>query len=205
MLRLILLRHGQTIGQKGCYYGWSDIELSALGEKQSEQVVDAVGSAAIDAVFSSDLSRAKYLGNLLACKRGLPLLVDERLREVNFGAWEEQPSSELFKNERFQKWLTNVADEPIPDGESMSLLMKRSTEFLNHLSAEYQDKTVAVTAHYGSLKCLYLAAFGMILTDFWTFHIELASITILNYDMLNPRILLLNDLCHLGGLNAHFD
>ena len=66
MVRLYLLRHGETrYNRENLGLGRADIELTAVGKKQSELTADSLEGVVFEMIYSSPLSRAAYLANLV--------------------------------------------------------------------------------------------------------------------------------------------
>lgn len=125
--RVIVLRHGQTDhNAAGVWQGQLDSHLSAVGEEQARNAAAALSAFAIDRVVASDLSRAAETGRVVAEAVGVPLELDERLREIHAGEWqgltgaqvreqfpEDQDrllSGEDFKRGRTGESVADVAD-----------------------------------------------------------------------------------------------
>ena len=67
MVRLYLLRHGETrYNRENLGLGRADIELTAVGKKQSELTADSLEGVVFEMIYSSPLRRAAYLANLVA-------------------------------------------------------------------------------------------------------------------------------------------
>lgn len=97
-LLLTIVRHGQSEGnKKQVIQGQSDYPLSELGVQQAQALHRylAERSVSFDAVYSSDLSRARQTCDIVAA--GLPVTEDRRLREKNFGECENRPVQELAR------------------------------------------------------------------------------------------------------------
>lgn len=93
-----LVRHGQTIANvQGWMSGWSETELTDLGIQQALAAGDALASASVKRVISSDLSRARRTAELVSGKAngGTVALVPE-LREWHFGVFEGRPDHEMW-------------------------------------------------------------------------------------------------------------
>ena len=89
MLRLILVRHGETEwNAQRRYQGHSDVPLSALGRRQAARAAERLAALKIDAVYTSDLGRALETAEIIAEQRGLEVCAEPRLRELNFGVFE---------------------------------------------------------------------------------------------------------------------
>lgn len=89
MTKLLFVRHGESIYNNASKFtGQKDIPLTELGEKQAEVTGKFLWeNYPIDAVYSSDLSRAVNTAKPLADKLGLPIHTDPRFREIDLGEW----------------------------------------------------------------------------------------------------------------------
>ena len=122
--------------------GWNDVDLSDEGLKRlNEQWPERYKNRKIDAIFCSDMQRAYKCGALIAKDKQIPIFIDTRLRECNYGEL-TQKDKKLVDTEK-PKRIT----EPFPGGESYEQCMKRMGDFLNMLKSDYKDKTVLVIGH----------------------------------------------------------
>jgi len=129
-----------TDNEKEISSGWSDVELSDLGEKQSLDLRDRVREKKFDVVFSSDLKRAIDSSNLTF--QGLaPIKSDPRLRECNYGDYNGQPSKIVEPIQ--EKYI----QERFPGGESYEDVRARIADFLEFLQKNYDGKNVAIVSH----------------------------------------------------------
>ncbi len=133
--------HGTTTdNEKEVSSGWYDVDLSEKGINQSIELKTQINPAGFDAVFCSDLKRAVHSAKLTF--EGLvPIIIDSRLRECNYGRFNAQPSHIV---EPMQE--KNITDR-FPEGESYEDVRKRITEFLSDLKNSYEGKHVAIVAH----------------------------------------------------------
>lgn len=133
--------HGTTTdNEKNISSGWSDVELSPLGIKQSLELKDQINGQEFAAVFCSDLKRAVDSAKL-TFGEAVPLIRDRRLRECNYGKL-NGCVSEIVEPLQ-EKNLT----EKFPQGESYNDVKERVTNFLQYLKGSYEGKTVAIVAH----------------------------------------------------------
>ena len=95
MTTLLLVRHGETDwNAEGKLQGHTDRPLNDYGRRQAQALADRLAGEAIDAVYASDLSRARETAEILGARLGLPVVVDPDLREKNWGSWEGLTSDE---------------------------------------------------------------------------------------------------------------
>ena len=88
MGRVILIRHGEvTWNKQACYTGWTDLSLTETGVHQAHALACRLTGEALEAVFSSDLQRAKVTADAIATPHGLSAMPDSDLRELNYGEW----------------------------------------------------------------------------------------------------------------------
>lgn len=133
--------HGTTTdNEKHISSGWSDVELSELGIKQSKELANKVKDKKFDVVFTSDLKRAIDSATLTWGNK-YKIIQDERLRECNYGDYNGKPSSKV---EPLQE---KSIETPMPNGESYKMVKKRVKSFLEDLKKEYNGKHIAIVAH----------------------------------------------------------
>ena len=120
--------------------GWSDIELSDLGIKQSIELKEKIDIKKFDVVFCSDLIRAVSSANL-TFKDVVPIKIDKRLRECNYGIYNAN------KSEIVEPLQEKYIYERFPDGESYEDVKLRINGFLKDLKKNYDGKNVAIVAH----------------------------------------------------------
>ncbi len=120
--------------------GWKDVELSELGIQQSKELGERFENMGIDLVCCSDLKRAVDTVKI-AFEDKIPLIIDKRLRELNYGDFTGKPSSIVgpMKRERIKK--------PFPNGESYEHAMERAHQFYQELKEKHSDKIVLVVGH----------------------------------------------------------
>ena len=88
-MELYIVRHGKTEWNgKGRIQGWSDIELTDEGRAAARKTAEALKDLHIDAIYASPLKRAYETACILRGKREMPVIKDERIKEVGFGVLE---------------------------------------------------------------------------------------------------------------------
>ena len=134
--------HGTTTdNEKEISSGWSDVELSELGIKQSIGLKEYTKDKRFDVVFCSDLHRAVKTAEL-AWSGVYPLIPDARLRECNYGKLNAAPSA-IVEPMQEEECIANR----FPEGESYEDVKTRVADFLEFLKKDYDGKNVAIVAH----------------------------------------------------------
>lgn len=126
--------------ESGIASGWKDVELSDLGIQQSEKLGERFKDIKLDLICCSDLKRAVDTVQI-AFKNTLPVILDKRLREINYGDFDGK-SSKIINNIKKDK-----IKKPFPNGESYEQAIRRIQEFYKELKEKYADKTILVVGH----------------------------------------------------------
>ncbi|HMS23578.1 MAG TPA: histidine phosphatase family protein [Candidatus Saccharibacteria bacterium] len=122
--------------------GWNDVDLSAEGVKLlNEQWPARYKDRFVDAIFCSDMQRSYKCGAVIAKDKHIPIYIDSRLRECNYGEL-TQKDKKVVDAEKPKRIST-----PFPEGESYQQCMERMDDFLNMLRDQFQDKTVVIIGH----------------------------------------------------------
>lgn len=133
--------HGTTTdNEQNISSGSSDVALSDLGVQQSIALRDQIDIQSFDVVFCSDLIRAVD-SSKLTFEDKVPIVVDARLRECNYGDYNAQPSNIV---EPMQEKAITIR---FPCGESYEDVKARIADFLSDLKQNYDNKHVAIVAH----------------------------------------------------------
>ena len=151
MTRILLVRHGLTEwNAAGRWQGWADAPLSDVGLQQARQAADAVG--AVDAVISSDLSRALITAEIISEVIGVgPVQIEPGLRERDVGEFEGLTTPEI--RQRFPGALDSSPVDP-PGAEPVDTLWARVHDALRRLAELYEGADVLAVSHGGVIRQL---------------------------------------------------
>lgn len=155
-MKIYFVRHGETDWNKeGKLQGRTDISLNEKGRKAAELTGEALKDISFDIAFTSPLVRAKETAQIILKNRNVPIIEEERIIEVSFGAyegWKKSTWDENMKNFFFHSDLY----VPAEGGESLERVLRREGEFLHELftNQEYQNKTILITTHGAALSGL---------------------------------------------------
>lgn len=142
-IKITYFVHGTTTdNENDISSGWSDVDLSELGVKQSIDLRDKINIADFDIVFCSDLKRAVHSAKL-TFEDKVPIHIDGRLRECNYGDYNGKPS------EIVAPVAEKSIDKKMPNGESYKDVQNRVAEFLEEIMKQYDGKHIAIVAHQG--------------------------------------------------------
>lgn len=144
--RFWFLRHGETDwNAQGLSQGNIDIPLNAIGIAQAHAAAPLLRERGIASIVASPLSRAHDTAQVAAHMLGLPVHLDEGLRETSFGAQEGQPMSEWFSH-----WVKG--SHTPPDAEPFAILRGRAVAAVNR--ALQRPGMVLVVAHGALFRAL---------------------------------------------------
>lgn len=127
--------------EAGVASGWNDVDLSAIGTAQAAELTSRCRERGVDLIFCSDLQRAVKTAIPAAEAMGIPIYVDKRLRECDYGDF-TQKQKDLVANEKSKR-----IDKPFPNGESYSQVLKRMGQFIDYLKTNFKGKTVLIIGH----------------------------------------------------------
>lgn len=207
--RVYLVRHGETgWNSGGRFQGLTDVGLSDRGLQQAACLRDRFANEEIDAVYSSDLSRAVQTGSAIAEAHNLKVKVLPELREINFGCWEGLTHHEISIRypEQLKNWLPpGPGDMVIPGGESFVQVMDRAWKGVKQIVADHLGKTVVVVSHGGVIRAIICAAIQVGTSAVWHIAQDNAGVSLINFYDKRPILALFNDTHHLNGLRKTSD
>jgi alpha-ribazole phosphatase len=161
---LYLIRHGEVEhAAEGRFFGHTDVALSATGLLQVEALARRLADEPIEAVYASDLRRARQSAAPLAVARGVAPAIVPALREVSMGRWEGLTFAEIQARDPgpLAEWLADVGGSRFPDGENLAELRGRVLAALEEILARHAGRRIAVVAHGGTNRVILTDALGM--------------------------------------------
>ncbi|MCR4513144.1 histidine phosphatase family protein [Aeromicrobium sp. 50.2.37] len=160
--RVVLWRHGRTEWNvAGRVQGQTDTSLDDVGREQARAAAARLASLQPVRILSSDLERARDTAEELSRLSGVPVELDERLREMNFGEREGLTWRESW--DRFpelMKAMLEDREERFPGAELHAEAGARLSEALGEALETLEDEqTLVVVAHGAVLRvgaCTFL-------------------------------------------------
>lgn len=165
MTTLILLRHGQSVwNAANIFTGWTDVDLSEVGEAEAAQAGKDLAGTTIDVIHTSDLIRAQRTAKIVMehnrASSEIPTHCDIRLNERHYGDLQGLDKDETrakHGEEQVRIWRRSY-DVPPPGGESLAMCAERTLPYLTEaIIPDLEDgKTVLVAAHGNSLRSIVM-------------------------------------------------
>ena len=133
-MKAYIVRHTSVLwdGNETCY-GETDIDVRPTFAEEAEVTLRALRGLSFDAVFSSPLQRARKLASYCGHPEAL---LDDRLKEMNFGLWEGRPWAEIIRDEPVDEFFARYIEHPTPEGESLVMQYSRVEDFLREKRRE---------------------------------------------------------------------
>ncbi len=174
---LYIMRHGRTdwnVRQK--LQGRTDIPLNDEGRAMAEKAREEYRETPLDLCYCSPLSRAEETARIVLTGRDIPIIRDDRLREMSFGAFEgienyftdpDFPLSALFQKP--EAYTASVGGS-----ESFEELFARTGAFLKEVVDPLmrQEKNVLIVGHGAMNMSIISQIRGLSIRDFWSPGIE---------------------------------
>ena len=200
MSRLLLVRHGiNKLNNARRFWGKTDVALSHKGIHQAEKLRDRLATEKINAIYTSNLSRARATAEIIAAKHKAGITTLDELSELNFG-WVEGLTFEEIS--RLHPELAEVLNDwktrpKFPGGESLDELNSRVQRFLNQLQKHKPSETILIVAHAGTLRLIICNLLEIELEHWRQMQLDFASLSILETYPQGAILNLLNDVSHL--------
>jgi broad specificity phosphatase PhoE len=213
VLIIVLTRHGLTprsVPEQHLGQG-IDIGLSAEGESAAAALGARLAGVSFDRIVSSPLERALRTATVLAAGRDVE--TDERLLEMDYGAWEGLTYEQIEARDPDvrRRWVADPAASRCPGGESGDDVAARARSFVGDAIAAARDAAetgasdarILLVGHATLNRILLCVAIGVPVRDYRRrFRQDPANLTVLRLPgAVEDGALLVvdNDTSHLGG------
>jgi 2,3-bisphosphoglycerate-dependent phosphoglycerate mutase len=141
-IQLVYETHSITEdNERGMATGWLPGRLSARGREKAAELGLRRRGDGLAAVFSSDLTRAAETASIAFGGSSVPVLLDWRLRECDYGERNGLPAAEVHAHR------DRSLDEPYPGGESWRQAVERVGRFLGDLPLRWSGRRVLIIGH----------------------------------------------------------
>jgi broad specificity phosphatase PhoE len=189
---LVIARHGRTqANASGLLLGRADPDLDDVGRAQAVSLRAVVAGA--ERVVCSPLRRTRATAEAL----GLPLTVDERWIELDYGELDQTPVADV-PAEVWAAWRADVHHAP-PGGESLAELGARVRAACEDLVDEARERTIVVVTHVSPMKAAVGWALGVGDEVSWRMHVSPAAVSRIAVRPHGPVLTSFGEVAHLPG------
>lgn len=159
---ILLARHGESDWNRAKrWQGFADRPLTDIGREQARELAARLEDTELDAVYASDLRRARQTAEIVAATKGLSVEVTPDLREVDVGSWSGLTRSDAEERfpDGYARWLNG--GEGWNDGETYHQMSDRVVGAILRIASRHEGGRVLVVAHGGSIRAVHAAALGV--------------------------------------------
>jgi broad specificity phosphatase PhoE len=161
MGRLVLIRHGESEGNRDrVFTSTPDVSLTGTGRAQVRARADWVADRyAPHHIVSSPYARARETSAILAARLGVPVLIEEDLRERSYGEFAGRPYATIRDCEGYDPeayWLWCPAG-----GETFPDVVARTGAALDRIATATPAEDVVVVSHGAVMMALWKHVTGM--------------------------------------------
>ena len=169
MTTLLLVRHGEsTANLQRRFAGNWDADLTPRGHAQAELTAKYITeNYKVDAIYSSDLRRARETARHIADRQGLTLQLHKGLREISAGAWDGQPFEKIEADfpEDHRVWKNDIGNARCTNGEAVAEMADRVLAAVTEIALQNDGKTVVMVCHATPIRAMRCLWQGLAITD----------------------------------------
>lgn len=156
-VRAILIRHAEAYSGEDIFAGRTDSDLTVRGVEQAVGAGQELWTNHIQCIYTSPLGRAQKTAKIINSFLDAEYIVDERLREIDFGLWDGRPRSEVIQKyaDEYAKREANPVTNVPEGGEDPALVLARLQSFFADLAQRYQHSDnieVAIVSHKTAIR-----------------------------------------------------
>lgn len=201
MSTLVLIRHASTAETGRSLSGrLPGIPLSEKGREEARILAERLSGVAFTRISSSPIQRClETLEPILRTRTtGVAarpeVEIDERLIEVDYGAWSGRELKTLAKDPLWTTVQRQPSAMHFPKGEALAAAAARGVAAVRERSAALGGDDVWLAASHGDvIKAIVADALGTPLDLFQRISIDPASITVIRYGGERPTVVRVND------------
>jgi alpha-ribazole phosphatase len=178
--RLLLLRHAAIeSGHAHRLIGATDVGLAPMAPGHADALAARIKGYGPQHCFLSPKLRCRLTAEALGLS--LPTEVDDNLREIDFGRWENRTIDEIGASdgELLSRWADFDRDFAFPEGESIGGFWDRVCGVARRICEHEADTVLAVT-HGGVIRSIICLLLGLEPRHYVLFNVEYASLAVLD-------------------------
>ncbi len=180
MVRLILVRHGQTDANLNrMIQGQSNGSLNATGRAQVEALGRYLQGIQLDQIFASPLRRAYDTACAIAHFHKLGVVVSSSIAEWNCGALDGLPADTFM--EQMRATGLPLSEFRPKGGETLTEVRQRAANFLDEVLPHQEQRTILICSHGDFLRALVSVMRGITIEEASSIHFDNASYSIVDH------------------------
>jgi broad specificity phosphatase PhoE len=206
--RIVLVRHGQTIWNRGGavrFRGRTDLALDDFGLQQAAATARYVAKRwPVEAVYASPMKRALQTARAIAEVHELDAEPFEGLLDIDFGEWQGHSPEAVRKQypDLLREWFKAPHTVQVPGGESLEDVRQRVVTGLDTVLNRHPGQAVAMVGHTVVNRVLLCAVLGLGNEHFWRLRQDTCGVNVFEVDEDGESVIVvLNDTGHLQGLS----
>lgn len=178
-MKLYFIRHADK-GMGDCYNDYlrhQDFPITDQGRRRAENLASYFDFKQISTVYASEFLRAQQTAKALSIKKGLEIVIDSRLNEIDNGIIEKLSDAEIKEKypSFWNDFFSYSKDVRFPEGETGEEVKARQRSFLNDLIA--REKNAALVTHEGYIRLLICHLLDLPVYERYKFEIDYCGIT----------------------------
>jgi probable phosphoglycerate mutase len=206
MAQIILVRHGQTEWNRmERFRGRADVPLNQVGLTQAE----ATGRRLVAewqpaAVYAGPLSRTMQTAEAIGICCNLPVSVEQRLIDIDYGEWQGLTPEEVRERwpETLSAWYNTPHLARIPNGETLENLRVRAMSAVSELAAQHLDQTIVLVSHTVVNRIILLGVLELRNERFWRLRQDTCAINVFEVENGVFTLVTMNDTGHLQSIKG---
>lgn len=207
MTQLLLIRHAvnEWLGENRLA-GWTPgVHLNDQGRRQAEALAQRLANVELKAVYSSPLERTTETAEIIARPHSLPVQIREGVGEARYGEWTGEKLEDLAETDLWPVVQFHPSGARFPGGEALREMQARAVAEIDAICDAHPEDTIAVVSHSDVIKAAIAHYAGMHLDLFQRLVISPASLSVLVFGKMGPRVVQLNDTSHVPETNERED
>lgn len=194
---VLLIRHGRTAANaRGILAGRAPgVFLDAEGRRQARSLGARLRTTPVAALVHSPLERCAQTAAAIVAGRPepVPIAVDDRLVECDYGAWTGAPLRVLATDPLWAQVQQEPSAVVFPQGEAMAAMAARAVAAARDWADRHAGGAVALVSHGDVLKAILSDALGQPFDQFQRIAVSPGSLSIVSYGGARPMVLGIND------------
>lgn len=176
-MTITLVRHIKTSAPEGICYGQTDVTLPNNFKTTHQQLTKQLSHLTFDAIYASPLQRCALLAKEAAGNQ--PITFDNRLKELNFGDWENKRWKDIEKLPEAKQFFNDFVNITPPNGESFKQMIDRIVNFLEDLKNNKSYKNILIVTHGGPIRIFHGLTEGLDVNEYFKREVDFGEISTL--------------------------